>query len=472
MEECEPRRHSNVIFTSDSVEINQIAGDAIVDDASPLVNSTRQSFVQSSVRMVRAATLNSIREIPSNDRNNSAVVAGWNISNLIQGIGILGIPFAFSHGSWAAIPVTVIIALTCCHTGNLLIECLYERCPRSGEMKRVSDSYGSIGNRVFPRFGGRLVTGVSMIEMFGGLILYIILLARMSTEIIQPLIPQLNIYYCSIITTYATMPLLFVTRLSIVSWFSLLAVLGLLSTIGTIIGYCLTQVASMSVSKMPDFNIEMFPISIGIIVFSYCAHAVFPSIEASMKKPEQFSCMLRVSFIIAAIVKVGMGLCAVFLYGMTTAQEVTANMASNREVSLTISIMVFINVFFSVPLVTFVITERIDNAVLPHFHPSFSPEGKLHWFWLTMTRMIILTAGLLIGMLVPHFALLMGLVGSFTGTCLCFLFPCYFHLVLRWKDLRWFIIAKDIAIILVGIAAGTLGIIFSAIELRNEFAKG
>ena len=31
---------------------------------------------------------------PSDDRKNHAILAGWNVSNMIQGTGILGIPYA------------------------------------------------------------------------------------------------------------------------------------------------------------------------------------------------------------------------------------------------------------------------------------------------------------------------------------------------------------------------------------------
>ena len=45
----------------------------------------------------------SLIERPSDDRRASAFLAGWNITNLIQGTGILGVPYAVRMGGWAAV---------------------------------------------------------------------------------------------------------------------------------------------------------------------------------------------------------------------------------------------------------------------------------------------------------------------------------------------------------------------------------
>ncbi|CAL8087461.1 unnamed protein product, partial [Calicophoron daubneyi] len=56
-------------------------------------------------------------------------VAGWNVLNIIQGVGTLGVPYACAHAGWIFIPVILLIALICCFTGRLLGECLYEYPP-------------------------------------------------------------------------------------------------------------------------------------------------------------------------------------------------------------------------------------------------------------------------------------------------------------------------------------------------------
>jgi len=78
-----------------------------VDEDSPLLFaatddhgvSFRKSGIAESMRKLRSATMTvSILEKPSDDRHASALLAGWNVTNLIQGTGILGVPYAVMMG--------------------------------------------------------------------------------------------------------------------------------------------------------------------------------------------------------------------------------------------------------------------------------------------------------------------------------------------------------------------------------------
>ena len=71
--------------------------------------------------------------------------------------------------------------------------------------------------------------------------------------------------------------------------------------------YFCQQVPVWDITNIPPFDIQTFPVGFGIIVFSYTAHAVFPSIEGSMKKPDHFNSMMNASFAIAAVVKACLG---------------------------------------------------------------------------------------------------------------------------------------------------------------------
>lgn len=110
-----------------------------------------------SIQKLKSATMTiSLLEKPSDDRRASAFLAGWNITNLIQGTGILGVPYAVRMGGWAAVAANAIVAFLCCYTGKLLVECLYETSKRTGQKKRVRVNYPEVGEAVWPRWGTRL----------------------------------------------------------------------------------------------------------------------------------------------------------------------------------------------------------------------------------------------------------------------------------------------------------------------------
>lgn len=430
------------------------------------VASPRSGFSQS-IKNLKSATMTvSLLEKPSDDRRASAFLAGWNVTNLIQGTGILGVPYAVRMGGWAAVAANAKIAFLCCYTGKLLIECLYERS-RKGMLKRVRVNYPEVGEAVWPGWGNRIVSVVQFCEMFGGVISYLVLLGTIFSDILSKY-KSLNfdIYTWSSICACIALPGFFLRRVSVIAWISMISVFALMSSIMTIIIYSITKYKDMSFEKVPGFDIRKFPIGFGVIVFSYTAHAVFPGVEGSMRRPEQYPMMMNVAFLLAAIVKVAFGLLPVLRFGEDTNQAITVNLKTDQAFYILANALVVTNVFTAFPIVSYIVLETVDHKLLPYF-PHLERETKYHWVWILLSRPLVLSFGLFMAIIVPHFGLFMGLVGSFTGTCLCFIFPCVFHIVLKWKELRWYNIIARVYVIVFGIICGVLGIVFTGIELAN-----
>lgn len=430
--------------------------------------SKKASFAESVRKLGGASLTVSALERPSDDRRASAWLAGWNVTNLIQGTGILGVPYAVMMGGWASVAIIVIVAAICCYTGKLLVECLYVESKRTGQLKRAYVNYPEVGEAAWPGWGNKIVSVVQVCEMYGGVIMYIVLLATVFSDILQEKAP-LDIYQWAVICAYVALPGIFITRVSVIAWISMISVFALLSSIATIIIYCITEYRDMAISNIPPFDPQKFPIGFGVIVFSYCAHAVFPGVEGSMREPKQFPMMMNSAFSLAGVVKVLLGLLAVLRFGKQTNQVITVNMAISPVFNIVATALVVTNVFLAFPLCMFVVLETWDNKLLPYF-PHLGRDSKHHWFWLVLTRTLLLTFALFLAVIVPHFGLLMGFVGSFTGTCLSFVFPCVFHLVLHWNKTPWYSVLTKILIILFGLVCGACGLFFSGRELAKAFS--
>ena len=92
---------------------------------------------------------------------------------------IVSLPFGVLHGGYWGILAMVGIAHICCHTGKILVECLYEEESNSiGEMQlvRVRTSYKEVAQEVFgARIGGSIVNAAQFIELIMTCILYVVL---------------------------------------------------------------------------------------------------------------------------------------------------------------------------------------------------------------------------------------------------------------------------------------------------------
>ena len=406
-------------------------------------------------------------ENPSHDGDASVWLTGWNVSCLIQASAMLGMPFAIRQSGWAGIPVLCLLAAICCYTGKLLVSCQYEESKLIGRKIRLRTSYARIAEAAYRRPGYRMVSIVQFIEVFGNLIAFVVLLGTVLRELLHAK-TGLGFGEWAAISCLLTIPSLFVKRLSRISWFSIISVLALSSTLILITTYSITKYDSWKISNIPVFNLSTFPMSIGLFVFSYSAHPYLSSIEASMKKPESFKPMMNVTFTIATILKAVFGVFVVLAFGSETAEVATVNLLGNEAFNIASNTLVIMFVMFTIPLFIFVLGESLDDALIRYF-PRLNEESKYHWVWLLITRPMFLGASLLVAVVVPHFTTVMSLIGSLTGTCLCFIFPCLFYMKLRWQSIGKARVLLNVGIMVTFSISGGFGVYSSARSLFDNF---
>lgn len=67
------------------------------------------------------------------------------------------------------------IAHICCHTGKILVECLYEK-DDDGKLVKVRFSYNEVAQECFgKRYGGKIINAAQLIELLMTCILYVVL---------------------------------------------------------------------------------------------------------------------------------------------------------------------------------------------------------------------------------------------------------------------------------------------------------
>lgn len=101
----------------------------------------------------------------------------------------------------------------------------------------------------------------------------------------------------------------------------------------------------------------------------------------------------------------------------------------------------------------------------------YEPDGDLK-FWAVCLRIALILFTLFLAIFIPHFAILMGLIGSITGTMLSLIWPCYFHLKLKSKSMKWYQRAVDILIICFGLLITVTGVFYSSVALIKALRTG
>uniref|UniRef100_F6ZFE0 Vesicular inhibitory amino acid transporter n=1 Tax=Ciona intestinalis TaxID=7719 RepID=F6ZFE0_CIOIN len=456
--------------------------------------------------------------------------AGWNVSNAIQGMFVLGLPYAVLHGGYLGLILIIVTAVVCCYTGNILIDCLYETSP-SGERLRVRSTYVDLAAHCWGKhLGGYLVNAAQLIELLMTCVLYVVVSGNLMTNSF-PHGPIREAGW-SVLACLVLFPCIFLRHLRAVSRFSMGCSVAQIVVLGITIVYCITKINTWAWSEITiSVDMKQFPVSIGVIVFSYTSQIFLPSLEGSMENRGDFRSMLSWSYVASCVTKASFALICFLTWSKDTKDVVTDNLPPTLRAM--INVLLVVKALLSYPLPYYQAIEVMEQTMFTgatggwgslfgtkrHAYGEFTDDtepivqstsfntdvpsspssttdnsedgledksttknviltleddtnkqsscpscysatGDLQ-VWALVLRAGLVLGTLLMGVFIPHFALLMGLTGSLTGTSLAFLFPCAFHLQIKWREMKWREIGLDVFIFISGTVCGITGIYFS-----------
>uniref|UniRef100_A0A1B0DC91 Vesicular inhibitory amino acid transporter n=1 Tax=Phlebotomus papatasi TaxID=29031 RepID=A0A1B0DC91_PHLPP len=401
--------------------------------------------------------------------------AAWNVTNAIQGMFIVSLPFAVLRGGYWAIIAMIGVAHICCYTGKILVQCLYEPDPQTGEPVRVRDSYVGIAKVCFgPKYGARAVNLAQIIELLMTCILYVVVCG----DLMAGSFPEgaLDSRSWMMLVGIFLLPLGFLKSLHMVSLLSFWCTMSHLVINAIILGYCLLEISDWGWSKVKwSIDMENFPISLGVIVFSYTSQIFLPTLEGNMIDRSKFNWMLDWSHIAAAAFKSIFGYICFLTFQNDTQQVITNNLHSAGFKGL-VNFFLVIKAVLSYPLPYYAACELLERNFFrgkpkTPFPTIWALDGELK-VWGLAFRVGVVTVTILMACFIPHFQILMGFIGSFTGTMLSFIWPCYFHLKLKGHLMDQRAIAYDYFIIFLGVLFTVIGIYDSGNALIEAFEIG
>lgn len=382
---------------------------------------------------------------------------------------IVSFPYALLQGGyWTLLSITVVAAI-CTHTSRIIVKCLYED-DACGNQVRVRRSYVDIANRVWgPNFGGVLLTLAQVIELFMTCILYILV----SGELLHGCFRSRDISLATwtVISTVPLLPCVFLQSIRRVSYLSFWCTVTHMIINVIIVVYCFTQVSRWHWDQMPvEINIWEFPISLGIIVFSYTSQIFVPTLEGSMRDPKRFTRVLYCTHISATVIKSLFAYVCFLTWGKETMEVITNNL-KQPGFKIAVDLVLVFKALLSYPLPYFATVEIIEQECLnpqsPFCIPSCINDQRKLKPWTVVIRVLLVIASMLLAVFLPHFSTLMGLVGSFTGTMLSLVCPCYFYLHIHGGRLYWYEKLVNWVILFLGVAVGGTGMYYSGLALHH-----
>ncbi|XP_068433642.1 vesicular inhibitory amino acid transporter-like [Clinocottus analis] len=397
--------------------------------------------------------------------------AGWNVTNAIQGIFVLGLPFALVQSGYVGLVLLVLSAWFCNHTGRILVACLYEEVQSGGSvsMVRVRHSYQDIveaGCRGlwpnWPALGGWMINVAQVIELLMTCTLYLVVSTSLLADCLSGMAVPRSV--CSLVSLVFLLPCLLLTDLRPVSTLSLLCSLAHIVISLLVMVYCLSRASSWSWSSLSlSVDPEDFLVSVGVIIFSYTSQIFLPPLEGSMEDRGQFNAMLGWTHGAACVMKTLFSLLAVLTWGPETSEVITDNLPSDLRPLVNLSLLA--KALLSYPLPFYSAAEILQSCLLGDVSSHSKHAGRGLSRTALLVRTALLMTSYLLALLVPRFSLLMGLTGSVTGAAMTLILPCLFHLRLQWGRLSVEDRLIDVCILSLGVICSVSGVICSVKRL-------
>ena len=388
-----------------------------------------------------------------------------------QGMFIVTFPYAVLEGGYWALISMVVIAYICCYTGKILVDCLYES-NASGVPERVRESYVQIAEEVWGKaIGGRIVNLAQTIELLMTCILYVLLCG----DLMIGSFPHTPLDLPSWILLFSALllPCAFLKSLRHVSFLSFWCTVAHMFINGIIIIYCLTKSSEWKWNQVQiKIDIWTFPISLGIVIFSYTSQIFLPTLEGNLMDRRSFRPMMHWTHVAAAVFKVLFSWIGFLTWGMATKEVITNNLP-NPALKISVNLFLVAKALLSYPLPYYAAVELFEQTFFKSrpktLFPSCFDEDNSLKMWGLVLRLALVIFTVLMAIFIPHFNILMGLIGSFTGNMLSLVWPCYFHLKIKGNNLSLFSKLCNWTIILLGVICCFLGVYYSTHALVLAF---
>ncbi|TDH00602.1 hypothetical protein EPR50_G00190050 [Perca flavescens] len=296
--------------------------------------------------------------------------AGWNVTNAIQGIFVLGLPFALVQSGYVGLVLLVLSAWVCNHTGRILVACLYEEEQSGGSVSkvRVRHSYQDVVEACckglwpnWPGLGGWMVNVSQVIELLMTCTLYLVVSTGLLSDSLSGMAVPRSV--CSLVSLMFLLPCLLLTDLRPVSTLSLLCSLTHILISLLVMLYCLSRASSWSWSTLSlSVDPENFLVSVGVIIFSYTSQIFLPPLEGSMEDRGQFNAMLGWTHGAACIMKTLFSLLAVLTWGAETSEVITDNLPSDLRPLVNLCLLA--KALLSYPLPFYSAAEILQTCLL------------------------------------------------------------------------------------------------------------
>ncbi|GAB2297188.1 hypothetical protein Dimus_031301 [Dionaea muscipula] len=381
--------------------------------------------------------------------------------NTLAGIGILSIPYALSEGGWVSLILLFTVAILCWYTGLLIHRCL--------ELNPLMKSYPDIGGLAFGFKGRAFISLFMYFELFLAAVEFLILEGDNLTKLFPDSTAMFTGLKLSskqgftILAALIVLPTTWLRSLGLLAYVSAGGVLASLLVVCSVLWVGAFDGVGFH-QRGTSFDWRGLPTCLSLYTFCYCGHAVFPTIQVSMKDRTQFPKVLTVCFGLSTITYGVMATAGYLMFGGNVESQVTLSLPVNKMGSQVAIYTTLINPITKYALVVAPLALGMENRIAP-----LAGNNRLISI-LARTGLVLST--LIVALTIPFFAYVVSFTGAFLSVMVSILFPCLCYLKLNKSSRKFGPELIILALILVvGSLVGVVGTYTSIRNIVSEFTK-
>ena len=374
---------------------------------------------------------------------------------MFGGVGLLSFPYSIRLGGWIAVAAICVIPVVCCYTATLLMDCMYQTA-ELGKV-RVRFTWEDIADACFPRCGAQIIVVTRTLHLMFVCSLYLLC----SGALIHGLFSHeiLDETWWRAICAAVILPSLFLPSWSALAWITSLGVILFSLACSTLLFVCVTRASDWDLNSITQQdNLEGVFIAINAILLGNNCHDMLPSIGDSMADKSKINFVVFFSYGVTTPFKLVFTVLAFLTFTSSTDEIVLKNLPPGW-ITVLASIPTVLNCLSTYVPTMYVVIATLDN-LLPESHRE-RRSSVVEFAWFVAIRFVPLLVSLMVAEFVPHFAFLSALISSVLVAAYAYIFPSFFHLRLKYRELTYCQIFVDIIILLTGLASGIMGVLFS-----------
>ncbi|OMH86269.1 Vacuolar amino acid transporter 3 [Zancudomyces culisetae] len=203
------------------------------------------------------------------------------------------------------------------------------------------------------------------------------------------------------------------------------------------------------VANVRLFNPDTFPLLIGTAVFSFEGIGLVIPVADSMKHPQDFPKVLKITVIVSAFLFASIAALSYMAFGDATETVIFLNMKDGGFTTNSIQLLYSIAILFSVPL-QFFPAIRIMEAAL--FTRSGKRNSYVKWQKNIFRLLLCIFTNFISVLGADHLDQFVSMIGSFACVPLSFIYPSLLHYLAFKSSSSQLVKVKDIALCVFGIA--------------------